>query len=65
MVEVRGFIQGFVSAIIGIVVGVALVPVINQAITDANLSGTQATVVGLVGLITVVGILMHSVRSLL
>jgi len=65
MPDVREFVVGFISVIIGIVVGVTLIPVINSAITGANLTGTQATLAGLIPLLVVVGLVTYSVKSLI
>jgi hypothetical protein len=65
MPEIREFVIGFVGVIIGITVAVTLLPVISAAITAANLTGTQATLVGLIPLLVSVGILMYAVRSLI
>jgi len=65
MPDIREFVIGFVGVIIGITVAVTLLPVITAAITAANLSGTTATLIGLVPLLVAVGILLYSVRSLI
>lgn len=65
MAEIREFVIGFVGVVIGITVAVTLLPVISAAIEAANLSGTSATLVGLVPLLISVGILLYAVRSLI
>mgnify|MGYP000179697856 CR=1 FL=1 len=65
MPEVREFVVGFISVIIGIVVGVTLLPVINTAITDANLTGTQATLAQLIPTLVAVGLVTYAVKSLI
>jgi len=65
MAEIREFVIGFVGVIIGITVAVTLLPVISSAIEAANLSGTTATLIGLVPLLVAVGILLYAVRSLI
>jgi len=64
MAEIREFIIGFIGVIIGIAVSVSMVPVINSTISSANLSGTQAALVGLVPTLVAVGILLFAVKSL-
>lgn len=65
MPEIREFVVGFVGVIIGIVVSIALLPIISTTIAEANLTGTTATMVGLVELLVGVGILLYAVRSLI
>jgi len=65
MPEVREFVVGFISVIIGIVVGVTLIPVINTAIQNANLTGTQATLAGLIPLMVVIGLVTYSIKSMI
>lgn len=65
MVEVREFVVGFVGVIIGITVAIALLPTIVTTITDANLTGAEASMVGLIPLLVAVGILLFAVRSLI
>lgn len=64
MAEIREFVIGFVGIIIGIVVSVALIPVLTTAIENANLSGTEALMIGLVPTLVAVGILLFAVKSL-
>ena len=64
MAEIREFVIGFVGVIVGIGVSIALLPVINEFIGQANLTGAQATLVGLIPLLVAVGILMFAVKSL-
>ena len=64
MVDVREFVNGFVMAIVAIAVGVSLVPVIEQIISQANLSGSSALMVSLIPFLVTVGILMFTVKSL-
>lgn len=64
MAEVREFVIGFVGVIVGIAVAISIIPVINDVIATANLSGVQATMVGLVPLLIAVGVLLFAVRSL-
>ncbi|MFQ6118300.1 MAG: hypothetical protein ACE5KE_00270 [Methanosarcinales archaeon] len=65
MAEIREFVVGFVGVIIGIAVAVALLPVVSTSIEGANLTGTTATLVGLVPLLIGVGILLFAVKSLI
>jgi hypothetical protein len=62
--EVREFVIGFVGVIIGLVVAVALLPVLSESISSANLSGPTALMVGLIPLLVGVGILLFAVKSL-
>jgi len=64
MAEIREFIVGFVGVVIGIAVAVAMLPVISDSITSANLTGTTAVMVGLTPLLVGVGILLFAVKSL-
>jgi phosphoribosylcarboxyaminoimidazole (NCAIR) mutase len=64
MPEIREFVIGFVGVIIGLVVAVALLPVIGSTIAAANLTGTEALMVGLVPTLVGVGILLFAVKSL-
>jgi len=64
MPEIREFVVGFVGVIIGLVVSVALLPVISSTIAQSNLTGTTATMVGLIPLLVSVGILLFAVKSL-
>jgi len=65
MAEIREFVVGFVGVIIGIVVAVVLLPVVTTVIADANLTGTEATLIGLVPLLVAVGVMMFAVKSLI
>jgi uncharacterized membrane protein YcjF (UPF0283 family) len=64
MAEIREFVVGFVGVIIGIAVAVSLLPVVGESINNANLSGTTATLVGLVPLLIGVGILLFVVKAM-
>lgn len=64
MAEIREFVVGFVGIIIGIAVAVSLLPVLITTIDTAGLTGTEATLIGLVPLLVGVGILMFAVKSL-
>lgn len=64
MAEIKDFVQGFIGAIIGLVIGVALMPVITGTIADANLTGTEATIVALIPLMVAVSLLLYSLRSM-
>lgn len=63
MAEIREFITGFVGAIIAIVVAISMLPVLTTTISTANLSGTEAVIVGLSTLLIAVGILMFIIKS--
>ncbi len=65
MAEIREFVVGFVGVSIGIVVAVVLLPVVTTVIADANLTGTEATLIGLVPLLVAVGVMMFAVKSLI
>lgn len=64
MAEIREFVVGFVGIIIGIAVAVSLLPVLISTIDSAGLSGTTATMIGLIPLLVGVGILLFAVKSL-
>jgi len=65
MAEIKSFITGFIGVIIGIVVAVAIFPTLTSTISDANLTGTEATMIGLVPLLVAVGIMLFAVKSLI
>jgi len=60
--EVRNFVIGYIGAIIGIAVGIALLPVINTTIAEANLQGIQAAMAGLLPILTAVGVVLFAVK---
>jgi uncharacterized membrane protein YcjF (UPF0283 family) len=64
MAEVREFVVGFVGVIIGLTVAISLIPVISTTVANANVSGTTATMIGLIPLLVGVGTLLYAVRSL-
>lgn len=63
MADVKEFVTGFVGSIIAIVVAVSMLPVLVSTIASANLSGTEAVLVGLSTLLVAVGILLFIVKS--
>lgn len=46
--------RSLIEAVIGVVIGVSLYPVIDTVITDANVSGTNGTLLDLVPLIYII-----------
>jgi len=63
MAEVRDFVTGFIGAIIGITVGVSFLPVINQTISQAQLSGIQSVMAGLIPTLAAVGLVLFAVKT--
>ena len=55
--------NNIIMSVIGIVLSVAMIPVINQFITDANLTGVQSTVLSLVPLVFIFGIVAITVKA--
>jgi len=60
-VDVRGFVTGFIMGIVGILVAVTVLPLIGQAITSANLTGTQAALAGIIPNLATVGVVLFAV----
>lgn len=56
-------VDTIIGAVIGIVVAVSLIPAINEAVENANLTGTNATLAGLITTVFVAGIITVSVRA--
>ena len=64
MADVSDFVKGFIMAIVAVVISVSLLPVLNTTIENANITDTaQASMIGIVGLLVVVGIVMFVIRS--
>ncbi len=55
--------NNIIMSVIGIVLSVAMIPVVNQFITDANLTGVQSTVLSLVPLVFIFGIVAITVKA--
>lgn len=53
-----------IYAFIAVLVGLVLVPVINDAVTDANITGSLGTIVSLLPLLFGLGILVIALRSM-
>ena len=60
-VETKNIIQAFIA----VLVGVLLVPVINTAAVEANVSGTLAIVLSIVPLLFTLGILLVTIRQMM
>jgi len=56
-------VSGIVGSVIAIIVAVSMISVINGAISDANLSGTQSILANLVGLVFIAGIVVVAVKA--
>ena len=56
-------ISKWVAVIVAILVGVTLVPVVQTTVNNANLTGTSATLMGLVPLFVTIGILLFALRN--
>jgi len=55
-------VQGLIGVLVAVIIGVAVaIPVTQQVITDANLTGTTATIVGLIPLFIGLTILIATV----
>jgi hypothetical protein len=64
MAELKEFVVGFVGVIIGIVVAISLLPVLTGSIETANLTGTNALMIGLVPTLVAVGVLLYAIKAL-
>jgi len=52
-------VMGMIGAMIAVIIGVSVaIPVINETITDANLTGTTGTIIGYLPLILAIVILV-------
>lgn len=55
-------VQGLIGVLVAVIIGVAVaIPVTQQVISDANLTGTTATIVGLIPLFIGLTILIATV----
>jgi len=64
MADVGEFVKGFIMSIVAVVISVSLLPVLNNAISNANITDpAQASMIGIVGLLVVVGIVMFVIRT--
>jgi hypothetical protein len=55
-------VQGLIGVLVAVIIGVAVaIPVTQQVITDANLTGTTATIVSLIPLFIGLTILIATV----
>jgi len=52
-----------VLAVIGLVIGISLIPTMNTAIEDANLTGLSATVAGFIPVVFIVGALVAGYKA--
>jgi hypothetical protein len=60
----KEYINSFVEVLVGIVVALALIPVINTSIEDANLTGTpQGVMIGMIPLFVGIGVMLFAVRK--
>jgi len=58
-VNMSPLVMGMIGAMIAVIIGVSVaIPVINETITDANLTGTTGTIIGYLPLILAIVILV-------
>lgn len=57
-------VERFVTPLIAIFVGVALIPVVQTYINDANLTGATATLVGLIPFFYGLAVFLYSIRGI-
>lgn len=57
-------VQTFVRPLIAIFIGVALIPVVQDYITDANLTGAVATLVGLIPFFYGLTVFLWSIKGI-
>lgn len=53
-----------VTAFVAVLVGVILIPVINDTVTDANITGSLGVILSLIPLLFALGIVVLSFRSM-
>lgn len=58
----KAYIEAFVLAFVAVLIAVSLLPVLATTIAAANLSGTNATLLGLITTFVVIGILYFLVK---
>lgn len=58
-------IGNLIGALVFIIVAVALIPTIQESATNANLTGTTATIIALVPLLFAVGVLVVVVKGMI
>ena len=63
--QVAEQIRGFVGVVVGLVVAVALIPVVNESIISANLTGVQGSLLSLVLTLFIIGIVAYVVRTVM
>ena len=65
-IDMAGFqIGNLIGALVFIIVAVALIPTIQESATNANLTGTTATIIALVPLLFSVGVLVVVVKGMI
>jgi len=67
VLNVKGFIMGFIGALIGLTFALALLPTINDLVTNASSSigGAGGVILGLTSLIVVLGVITYVIDSFL
>jgi hypothetical protein len=59
-----GEVETFVRPLIAIFIGVALIPVVQQYITNANLTGSSAVLVGLIPFFYGLTVFLYSIKGI-
>ena len=57
-------VDKLILSFFAIIVGVALIPIIQGFVTDANVTGSTATLVSLIPLFFAIGIVISTVRGM-
>ncbi|MFH7835231.1 MAG: hypothetical protein QXL51_01370 [Candidatus Aenigmatarchaeota archaeon] len=57
-------LEKFIAPIAGILVGVAMIPVISSYIQQANLTGNEAILVGLIPFFYSLGVFLYTIRGI-
>jgi len=57
-------VSNVITAFVAILIGVVLTPIVYAQATEANLSGTTATVVALIPTFFALGVLILSIRNM-
>lgn len=59
-----GYGRKFMQSFLELVLAIALIPVMIQFVTDANLTGTDAILVGLIVIVVEISLVYHAYSSL-